>query len=95
MLHTGKEMTTEQKVVRTNEYSKRATHKSSAGYVLWYSNSLVYGDIYVSDAEGVGGRPFTIALPLKKRWIVMSIDNARLDHVKVTLPEYVLLGARM
>jgi hypothetical protein len=38
---------------------------------LWYSNSLVYEDIYVSDAEGVGGRPFTIALPLKKRWIVV------------------------
>jgi hypothetical protein len=25
----------------------------------------------VSDAEGVGGRPFTIALPLHKRWIVI------------------------
>jgi hypothetical protein len=22
----------------------------------------------------------------------LSIDNARLDHIKVTLPEYVLLG---
>jgi len=38
---------------------------------LWYSNSLVYEDIYVSDAEGVGGRSFTIALPLQKRWIVV------------------------
>ena len=38
---------------------------------LWYSNSLVYEDIYVSDAEGVGGRPFTIALPLHKGWIVV------------------------
>jgi hypothetical protein len=38
---------------------------------LWYSNSLVYEDIYVSEAEGVGGRSFTIALPWHKGWIVV------------------------
>jgi hypothetical protein len=38
---------------------------------VWFKNSLVYEDIYVSDAEGVGGRSFTIALPLEKRWIVV------------------------
>jgi hypothetical protein len=38
---------------------------------FWFSESLVYEDIYVSDAEGAGGRRFTIALPLGKRWIVV------------------------
>jgi hypothetical protein len=38
---------------------------------LWYSNSLVYENIYVSEVEGAGGRPFTIALPWHKGWIVV------------------------
>ena len=38
---------------------------------VWYSNSLVYENIYVSDAEGFGGRSFTIALPWHKGWIVV------------------------
>jgi hypothetical protein len=38
---------------------------------LWYSNSLVYEDIYVSEAEGVGGRSFTIALPWSTSWMVV------------------------
>jgi hypothetical protein len=59
---------------------------------VWFADSLVYEDIYVSDAEGAGGRSFTIALPLEKRWIVVlnlgpkgfndpvSSDKAALIH---------------
>ncbi len=36
-----------------------------------YQDSLAYDDIYVSDALGAGGNPFTIALPLNDRWIVI------------------------
>jgi hypothetical protein len=36
-----------------------------------YGYSLTYDDIYVSDAVGFDNRPFTIALPLLNRWIVV------------------------
>jgi hypothetical protein len=36
-----------------------------------YQNSLVYDDIFVSDGLGGDGNPFTIALPLNQRWIVI------------------------
>jgi hypothetical protein len=36
-----------------------------------YQNSLAYDDIFVSDGWGGGGNPFTIALPVNQRWIVI------------------------
>jgi hypothetical protein len=36
-----------------------------------YQNSLVYDDIFISDGFGGGGNPFTIALELGGRWIVI------------------------
>lgn len=37
----------------------------------FYADSLVYDDIYVSDAHGADKRPVTIALPTGSRWIVV------------------------
>jgi hypothetical protein len=36
-----------------------------------YQNSLVYDDIFVSASFGGDGNPFTIALELGQRWIVI------------------------
>jgi hypothetical protein len=36
-----------------------------------YQESLSYEDIYISDGLGGDGNPFTIALPLDQRWIVI------------------------
>lgn len=37
----------------------------------FYSDSLAYEDIYVSDGHGADNRPVTIALPTDSRWIVV------------------------
>jgi hypothetical protein len=36
-----------------------------------YGSSLDYSDIYISNAIGVDGRPFTVALPLGTGWIIV------------------------
>jgi hypothetical protein len=42
-----------------------------------YQDSLAYEDIYVSDGLGGDGNPFTIALPLGGRWVVILNTGPR------------------